>query len=124
MAAAQDPRHALGRLGEDLALEHLMRRGYRPVTRNYRTRVGEIDLIVCDERTLVFCEVKTRRLGSGHPWWNLGPQKCRRVRHRAGDFLTTVDDRPRSVDIRFDAIGVVIDAAGRLIRLDHLEGAF
>jgi putative endonuclease len=35
-----------------------------------------------------------------------------------------VQDRPRSRDLRFDAIGVVIDPRGRLVRLDHLEGAF
>ena len=39
-------------------------------------------------------------------------------------FLTEVTDRPRSLDIRFDAIGVVIDPRGRLVRLDHLEAAF
>jgi len=119
-----DSRLELGRRGEDLALEHLLRRGYAAVTRNHRTRWGEIDLIVHDERTLVFCEVKTRRAGSGHPWWSLGPAKQQRVRRRASEFLATVDDRPRGLDLRFDAVGVVIDAAGRLVRLDHLEAAF
>src|SRR5882672_4787710 len=56
-----DPRQALGRLGEQLALEHLERLGYSLVARNHRTRFGELDLIVTDGRALVFAEVKTRR---------------------------------------------------------------
>jgi putative endonuclease len=39
-------------------------------------------------------------------------------------YLTDVESRPRAREVRFDAIGVVIDAHGRLVRLDHLEGAF
>ena len=39
-------------------------------------------------------------------------------------YLAEAPDRPHVPDVRFDAIGVVIDARGRLVRLDHLEGAF
>ena len=42
----------------------------------------------------------------------------------AAAFLLEVTDRPHSPDLRFDAIGVVIDAHGKLVRLDHLEAAF
>jgi putative endonuclease len=42
----------------------------------------------------------------------------------AAAFLAEVTDRPRRRAVRFDAIGVVIDPQGRLVRLDHLEGAF
>jgi len=59
-----DLRQHLGRLGEDLALEHLERLGYRLVARNHRTRFGELDLIVCDDLTIVFVEVKARRVGA------------------------------------------------------------
>src|SRR5829696_7627015 len=67
-----DLRHSLGHLGEALAAAHLERLGYRVVSRNYRTRFGELDLVATDEYVLVFCEVKTRRAGGGDPWWNLG----------------------------------------------------
>ena len=56
-----DPRPALGRLGEQLAAEHLIRRGFEIVERNYRTRWGELDIVAFDGRVLTFCEVKTRR---------------------------------------------------------------
>lgn len=121
---SDDPRHRLGRLGEDLAAAHLQRRGFALVARNHRTRYGELDLIGYDGRTLVFAEVKTRRAGSGTPWDALGEAKRRQVRQMAKAWLSETPDRPHAADLRFDAIGVVIDACGRLVRLDHLEGAF
>jgi putative endonuclease len=119
-----DLRHRLGRAGEDLALRHLQRRGYELVARNHRTRYGEIDLIVRDDRTLVFCEVKSRRAGAGSPWDALRESKQRQVRQMAIAYLSEVPGRPNTAELRFDAIGVVFDARGRLVRLDHLEGAF
>jgi putative endonuclease len=118
-----DPRHHLGRLGEQLAAEHLERLGFAIVARNHRTRFGELDLVACDGETLVFCEVKTRR-GRGQPWDALGQAKRAQVRRMARAYLSDVPDRPRVPRIRFDAIGVSIDPRGRLTRLDHLEGAF
>ena len=50
----KDPRHALGRLGEQLAATHLERLGFAILARNARTRYGEIDLIAFDGHTLVF----------------------------------------------------------------------
>ena len=120
---SSDPRHHLGALGERLAAQHLERLGYDVVARNHRTRFGEIDLVVCDDQTLVFVEVKTRR-GAGRPWDNLDARKRIQVRRMAAAYLSDIADRPRSREIRFDAIGVSFDRAGRLAALDHLEGAF
>jgi putative endonuclease len=121
-----DLRQHLGRIGEDLALAHLERLGFRLVARNHRTRYGELDLIVFDGTTLVFAEVKTRRAnraGRG-PWEALHEPKRKQVRRMAAAFLLEAGDRPRSAELRFDAIGVTIDGQGRLVRLDHLEAAF
>lgn len=119
----EDPRRTLGRHGEDLAAQHLERLGYAIVARNHRTRHGELDLIATDGRTLVFCEVKTRR-GRGDPWAALHEGKRRQVRRMAREYLAQAAGRPRLPSLRFDAIGVVVDPKGRLVRLDHLEGAF
>jgi putative endonuclease len=118
-----DPRQHLGRLGEQLAAEHLQRLGYAIVTRNHRTRFGEIDLVASDGTVLVFVEVKTRR-GRGQPWDALHEGKRAQVRRMARAYLTEARDRPRVRLLRFDAIGVVVDARGRLTRLEHLEDAF
>lgn len=120
-----DIRHHLGRVGEQLALDHLERLGYRLVARNHRTRFGELDLVVTDDQALVFVEVKTRRArGPGRPWENLDAAKRLQVRRMAAAFLVEVPDRPYVEELRFDAVGVTIDPQGRLVALEHLEGAF
>jgi putative endonuclease len=121
-----DDRQALGRAGEQLAAEHLERSGFTVLERNYRTRWGELDLVACDGMTLAFCEVKTRRLtaGRGYVLEAVGPRKQARVRRMAMSWLTSHPRRPHVPNIRFDAIGVTFDRAGRLAALEHLEGAF
>ncbi|HEV7461258.1 MAG TPA: YraN family protein [Solirubrobacteraceae bacterium] len=121
---SSDLRHRLGARGERLAAEHLERRGVRVIERNYRTRFGELDLVAFDGTRLVFCEVKTRRAGSGRPWDALGNRKRTQVRAMARQWLAERTDRPRTADLRFDAIGITIDARGDLVALEHLEGAF
>lgn len=118
-----DPRHHLGRLGEQLAADHLERLGYVIVARNHRTRYGEIDIVAADDRALVIVEVKTRR-GRGNPWDALDERKRLQVRRMGFAYLNDVEDRPRRPSVRFDAIGISIDPRGRLTALDHLEGAF
>jgi putative endonuclease len=127
LAAVRDRRSkALGRRGEALAAAHFERLGYRVLARNHRTRHGELDLVLADERarTIVFCEVKTRMLGGPSPWQNLDEAKRRQVRAMASAWLNEVRDRPWAAELRFDAVGVVLTADGKLVRLDHLEDAF
>ena len=83
----------------------------------------QADIVAFDGHTLVFCEVKTRRREGG-PWESLHASKREQVRRMGAAFLADVSSRPRARDLRFDAVGVVIDAHGRLVALDHLEGAF
>lgn len=118
-------RKHLGRIGEQLAAEHFGRLGYDVLARNHHTRYGELDLVLSDGRTLVFCEVKTRRIGSGaDPFENLHPAKQEQVRRMAAAWLAEPSDRPWHDDLRFDAVGVVLDRHDALVRLDHLQGAF
>jgi putative endonuclease len=120
----------IGSLGERLAAEHLARAGYEIVERNFRTRAGELDLVVSGGRWLVFCEVKTRvvgsRCGPAEPLDAIGPDKRRRLRRMAGQWLAARGDTPRTQrpELRFDAIGITVSRGGRLLRLDHVEGAF
>lgn len=120
---SSDRRRTLGDAGERLAERHLVHLGYEIVARNHRTRYGELDIIAADTDTLVFCEVKTRRR-PGTPFQSLHDRKQQRVRRMAAAYLAQEPDRPRRSTIRFDAIGVVLDADGRLAALEHIEGAF
>jgi putative endonuclease len=129
-----DPRAALGAAGEDLAAAHLRRLGFAIVARNVRTRRGEIDIVAFDGRTLVFAEVKTRRAPSHprrglcpeqHPLACLSTSQRSRLRQLACAWLhDNTGARPKAHTIRFDAIGVIVDRADRLLRLDHVEGAW
>jgi putative endonuclease len=116
----------LGRVGEQIAADHLVHRGFRIVERNYRTRWGELDIVASDGRTLVFCEVKTRvtpRAGRD-PLESVHQRKQMQLRRLAGRWLAERRDHPRAADLRFDAIGITLAPDGRLLRLDHLEAAF
>jgi putative endonuclease len=121
-----DLRHQLGIAGEQLAAEHLERLGYRIVERNYRTRWGELDIVAFDGRTLIFCEVKSRRVGgrAGSALEAVSPAKQGQVRKIAGRWLVERRERPYAEVLRFDAIGVSFDATDRLVSLEHVEGAF
>jgi putative endonuclease len=125
---AQDPRRARGRLGEQIAVDHLERRGYLVLARNYRTRYGELDVVAADDSAIVFCEVKTRvaggRSGPPGPLDAIGADKQRRIRSMAAQWLNDATDRPWRRDMRFDAIGITLSASGRLLALEHLEAAF
>jgi putative endonuclease len=131
--AAGDPRRTLGAAGERLAARHLEARGLEIIDRNFRTRHGELDLVASDSRFLVFCEVKTRiargERGPLGPLAGIGHRKRRQVRAMAREWLEAraADARCDSgspPEIRFDAIGLTLDSQGRLLSLEHLEGAF
>ena len=120
-----DQRHLLGQASERLAAAHLERLGYDVVAANYRTRFGELDLVVCDDTSLVFVEVKTRRAGALESSVQaVSADKQRRVRRMAAAWLVEAADRPRSRDLRFDVVAVTVDRNSRLVALDHLEAAF
>ncbi len=74
--------------------------GYRIVARNWRTRDGELDLIVARRGELVVCEVKTRSSRRyGHPLEAVTPTKQARIRRLAMAFLAETEARGR---LRFD----------------------
>ena len=127
---SDDGRLRLGRLGERIAEDHLVERGYEILDRNFRTREGELDLVAADADSLVFCEVKARLAAgvSGGPFGPLtavGPRKRTQLRRMAGRWLV---ERGRLAGrrevLRFDAIGISLDRRGNLLDLEHLEGAF
>lgn len=126
-----DPRRPLGQLGERVAEAHLVEAGYQVVERNFRTRYGEIDLVVSDTRYLIFCEVKTRFGGaSGGPYGplvSIGGAKRRQLRSMARQWLAdrpSSSRRPRCDELRFDAIGIRLRSDGAVLSLEHVEDAF
>ena len=115
-----------GRIGEDLACRRLERDGLSIVARNSRTRFGELDVIAIDGETLVFVEVKTIRAGGlrgpEQPAHAVGRRKQMQVRRLARAWLAE-NLPPRYRSIRFDVVGVSLDAGGGSV-VEHLPGAF
>jgi putative endonuclease len=110
-----------GRSGEDAALETYLQRGYRLVSRNWRCRIGELDLVLMRGDTLVFCEVKTRRgsaFGAGYE--AVTGRKRAKVRAVAEAFLQMSGARPGG--IRFDVASVALGPRGAQVEL--FEDAF
>lgn len=110
-----------GDRGEAIALDRLSGAGYELVQRNYRTRYGEIDLIVRDGETLVFVEVKLRGgTGYGDPLESVTPRKQEQVRAVAEQYLA--ETQPEFDELRFDVVGI-LEHAGRT-DVTHVKGAF
>jgi len=98
-------RQQYGQSSERLAVEFLERRGYTIVARNYRTRLGEIDIIARHNGAWVFVEVKARRSGRfGDPKAALTPTKQRKISMAALAFLKSRGGTQTKA--RFDVVTV------------------
>ena len=121
-------RLSTGRRAEQLVVDRLESAGWRIVARNARSRHGELDIVALDGGSLVFVEVKAGRAGAAfgpeRPVLSVGPRKQLQVRHLAAAFMAAHRDLPRYDRIRFDAVGVTFDRAGRVTDVEHIEAAF
>jgi putative endonuclease len=121
-------RRRIGQAAEDLVCRRLVARAWEIVERNARTRFGELDIVALDGGTLVFVEVKAGRQGSAfgpeRPVLAVDWRKQLRVRRLATAWMGERRDGPRYTEIRFDAVGVTFDRAGRVVDVEHIEGAF
>ena len=120
MAATSSRRIALGRWGEQKAVDHLVGRGMEVVDRNWRCPLGELDIVAYDGSTLVMVEVKTRTSEAfGSPAEAVTPRKAARLRQLAALWLSEHGDRPP--DVRIDVVGVLVPPRGRA-SVDHRIG--
>ena len=121
-------RRRTGEIAEDLVARRLAAAGWEIVERNARTRYGEIDIVARDGRVLVFVEVKGARAGTSFgpekPILAIDRRKQQRVRRLATAWMSERRDQPRYDEIRFDAVGVTLDRAGRALDVDYVKGAF
>lgn len=114
-----DARRSLGSSGEDLAARFLVAKGFAVVARGWRTRYGEVDLIVRDGRGVRFVEVKTRRNADfGPPEEAVTARKLRTIAALAEQFLAARGWQ--HLDRQIDVIAITPGADGRPT-LRHLE---
>ena len=110
-------KRAVGSRYETMAAKHLEDRGYRILERNFRCRMGEVDLIALfeqelatePEKTIVFVEVKYRRDSrSGQPWEAVGYKK-RKTICRVADYYRLTHGGLHGYSFRFDIISILGD---------------
>ncbi|HBR15214.1 MAG TPA: YraN family protein [Candidatus Omnitrophica bacterium] len=115
-------KNILGRKGEDLAVEFLIRRGYRILERNFRTSFGEIDIIAKDRHAICFVEVRTRTSdGHGHPFESISKIKRIKLTRTALSYLQSHDLFEAAT--RFDVVAVIPEDQGRY-KIEVMKNAF
>lgn len=113
-----------GELGEEIASNFLIARGYRLLERNFRCKGGEVDIIARDpgDKSLVFIEVKSRRgLSYGVPQLAVTPFKQRQISKAALTWLTK--NRQLDSNARFDVIAILLHSDGNHT-VEHIKNAF
>lgn len=123
---AREPSRALGgdlgRAAEKLAVAYLESQRLVILSRNWRCRAGELDVVATDGRRLIVVEVKARSSGSfGDPAQAVTPQKMVRIRAATNAWLRKY--QMRWCPVRFDVVSVLWPPSSSP-RLQHLTGAF
>lgn len=97
----------VGTAFEQKAAQHLIENGYRILYRNFRCKIGEIDLIAKDCNYLCFIEVKYRSgTAKGFPAEAITPTKIRRIT-RTAQFYMLLHNIPQDTPCRFDAVVIL-----------------
>ncbi|MCF6212593.1 MAG: YraN family protein [Flavobacteriaceae bacterium] len=110
----------LGKDGEKLAVDFLIKNGYTICETNYRFHKAEVDIIAQKGDVLAVVEVKTRSTDYfGDPQDFVKPKKIKLLVGAIDDYVIK---NGLDVNVRFDIIGIIKNKKG--IRLEHLEDAF
>lgn len=119
-----DPRIVLGQSGEELAVRYLMLNGYVILHRNFRCRIGEIDIIASKDDVLTFVEVKTRNsILAGFPAEAVTFAKQQKIR-RVAQYYLLVEGLLNNIPIlSFDVIEIV-KHEHKIVRFKHYEHCF
>lgn len=108
---------AIGDIGEEIAVQYLLDKGYKVLERNTKYAGVEIDIVAKDKKTLVFCEVKTRMdVMFGRPVEAVNKPKQMRYVQGAKGYMVT--HKVKDTDIRFDVIEVLEG------EINHIISAF
>lgn len=115
----RNPRRLMQQTTEEIAAQFLQREGYKIVARNWRLKMGELDLVATRGQTLVFVEVKSRsRSDFAAPELSVDFRKQQKLRRLAEGYIAF--RRPVFVDCRFDVLAV----DGATMEVRHIPNAF
>lgn len=117
-----NPFQIYGKNNESLAVIYLKRQGYRIIEQNYRTRMGEIDIIAKDNETIAFIEVKSRSSAAfGGPKYAVTHQKKRRISKLALQYLKSIHQNQARA--RFDVVAISSNS-GQDTTIELIKNAF
>ncbi len=109
-----------GKYGEWLAGRYLVQKGYKILSKNYKTPAGEIDIVARDGEKIVFVEVKTRKSDRfGKPFEAVNYKKREKIIKNASLYLSKFKELP---SVRFDVISINLQNKDKSI--EHIEDAF
>jgi putative endonuclease len=115
-----DTKIKIGKFGQEIAAEFLVKRNYQILGQNFFSRLGEIDLIAEDGGQLVFIEVKTRLSDRfGLPEEALTKLKLEKMREAALEYL--VAKKINHDNYRFDLIAVEVDKENKAAKIRHYK---
>nr|WP_093691751.1 YraN family protein [Sporolituus thermophilus] len=111
-----------GKMGENVAADYLARNGYKILMRNYRCRLGEIDIVAERQGTIIFVEVKTRSSTNfGFPAEAVTQRKQQKIIHAALCYLRSTGRD--NISFRFDILEVFVGKDQKL-ECNHIVNAF
>jgi putative endonuclease len=110
----------LGKKGEQLAVDFLLKNNYDIIERNYRFEKAEVDIIAQKDGFLAIIEVKTRSTADfGNPQDFVKPKQIQRLVKAVNEYVEVND---LDLEVRFDIIAIV--KTGNKFVIEHLENAF
>ncbi len=110
----------LGKKGEQLAVDFLIKNGYNILDRNYRFDRAEVDIIAKKEEILSIIEVKTRtNIDFGNPENFVKPKQIKNLVKAVNEYVTEND---LDLEVRFDIISII--KKGNKFEIEHLKDAF
>ena len=113
----------IGKIGENIAADHLFAQGYQLLDKNFIVRYGEIDLVMLEDDVVVFVEVKTRTSDAyGAPEDSVTPVKIEKLHNAA---LMWLQAHPESPDNwRIDVVAILIDHQNHVLDLQHFTNVY
>jgi len=110
----------LGKKGEQLAIDFLLKKGYSICDTNWRYQKAEVDIIAQKENILAIVEVKTRSSTDfGNPQDAVKPKKIKLITKAIDEYVISND---LDVEVRFDIMAVVKEKDS--FKIEHIEDAF
>ncbi|WP_458628058.1 YraN family protein [Winogradskyella sp. PC D3.3] len=110
----------LGKKGEQLAVDFLLKHNYDILERNYRFQKAEVDIIAQKDDVLAIVEVKTRSsIDFGNPQDFVKPKQIKNLVKAVDEY---VNENNLDIEVRFDIIAIIKKEKG--FEIEHLENAF